>query len=61
MRYFALLLKLKDSWTFRGVPGFYSTRGAVDYTAVIFSAHLVAVKCEVFATTSTREVSKHGA
>ena len=39
--------------TFRGIPGFYSTSG---YTAVILSAHLVAVKCEVFTTTSTREV-----
>ena len=39
--------------TFRGIPGFYSTSG---YTAVIFSAHLVAVKCEVFTTTSTREI-----
>ena len=28
-----------------GIPGFYSTSG---YTAVIFSAHLVAVKCDVF-------------
>ena len=42
--------------TFRGIPGFYSTSGAVDYTAVIFSAHLVAVKWEVFTTTSTREI-----
>ena len=32
---------------FRGIPGFYSTSGAVDYTAVIFCAHLVAVKCKV--------------
>ena len=39
--------------TLRGVPGFYSIS---DYTAVILSAHLVAVKCEVFTTTSTREV-----
>ena len=29
---------------------------AVDYTAVIFRAHFVAVKCEVFTTTSTREI-----
>ena len=28
----------------------------MDYTAVIFCAHLVAVKCEVFTTTSTREI-----
>ena len=39
--------------TFRGIPGFYLTNG---YTAVIFSAHLVAVNCEVFTTTSTREI-----
>ena len=39
--------------TFRGIPGFYSTSG---YTAVILSVHLVAVKCEVFTTTSTREI-----
>ena len=39
--------------TFRGIPGFYSTSS---YTAVIFSAHLVAVKCEVFITTGTREI-----
>ena len=28
----------------------------MDYTAVIFCAHLIAVKCEVFTTTSTREI-----
>ena len=28
----------------RGIPGFCSTSGVVGYTAVIFSAHLVAVK-----------------
>ena len=39
---------------FRGIAGFYSILGAVDYTAVIFSAHLVAVDCEVF---TTREIS----
>ena len=39
--------------TFRGIPGFYSTSS---YAAVIFSAHLVAVKCEVFTTSSTREI-----
>ena len=38
---------------FRGIPGFYSTSG---YTAGIFSTHLVAVKCEVFTTTSTRKI-----
>ena len=32
---------------FRGIAGFYSILGAVDYTAVIFSAHLVAVECKV--------------
>ena len=42
--------------TFRGTPGFYSTNGVLDYTAVIFSAHLVAVKCEGFTTTSIREI-----
>jgi len=31
---------------FRGISGFYSISGAVD-TAVIFSVHLAAVKCEV--------------
>ena len=55
IRYFAFFTETK--WqTFRGIPGFYSTSGAVDYTAVIFCAHLVAVKCEVFTTTSTREI-----
>ena len=39
--------------TFGGILGFYSTSG---YTAVIFSAHLVAVKCEGFTTSSTREI-----
>ena len=50
LRYFALLLKPKDSYTFCGISGFYSTIG---YAAVIFSAHLVAMKCKVFTTTST--------
>ena len=55
IRYFALFTETK--WqTFHGIPGFYSTSGAVDYTAVIFFAHLVTVKCEVFTTTSTREI-----
>jgi len=40
LRYFALLLKLKDTETFRGISGFYSTSG---YTAVTVSAHLVVV------------------
>ena len=39
--------------TICGILGFYSTSG---YTAVIFSAHLVTVKCEVFTTTSTWEI-----
>ena len=30
--------------TFRGIPGFHSTS---DHTAVIFSAHIVAMKCDV--------------
>ena len=52
-----LCLFTETKWQmFRGIPGFYSTSGAVDYTAVIFCAHLVAVKCEVFTTTSTREI-----
>ena len=42
---------------FRRIPGFYSTSGAVDYTAVIFWAHLVAVKCEVFTTISITSIS----
>lgn len=36
----------KEGQTSRGISGFYSTSGAVN-TAVIFSVHLVAVKCEV--------------
>ena len=52
-----LCLFTETKWqTFRGIPGFYSTSGAVDYTAVIFCAHLVAMKCEVFTTTSTRGI-----
>ena len=52
-----LCLFTETKWqTFRGIPGFYSTNGAVDYTAVIFCAHLVAVKCQVFTATSTREI-----
>ena len=43
----------------RGIPGFYSTSGAVHYTAVIFSAHLVAVKWEIFITTNTKVVRKY--
>ena len=42
--------------TFRRIPGFYSTSGAVDYTAVIFCAHLVTVKCEFLTTTSIMEI-----
>ena len=44
LRYFALLLELKDR------------SGVVGYTVVIFSAHFVAVKCEVFTTSSTMEI-----
>ena len=47
---FCLVTKAEGQM-FRGIPGFYSTSGAV-----IFCAHLVAVKCEVFTTTSTREI-----
>jgi len=42
---------------FHGIPDFYLTSGAVDYMAVIVCAHLVAVKCGVFTTTSTRKYS----
>ena len=53
MAIFCLVTETKGQ-TFRGIPGFYSTSG---YTALIFfSAHLVAVKCEVFTITSTREM-----
>ena len=51
MQYFALT----KGQMFRGIPGVYWTSG---YTAVIFSAHLVAVKCEIFTTTSTREIQQ---
>ena len=44
LRYFALLLELKDR------------SGVVGYTVVIFSAHLVAVKWEFFTTSSTMEI-----
>ena len=44
---FCLVTETKGQ-TFRGIPGLFSTSGVVDYTAVIFSAHLVAVKCEFF-------------
>ena len=46
---FCLVTESKGQ-VFRGIAGFYSILGAVDYTAVIFSAHLVAVKCEIFTT-----------
>ena len=35
---FCLVTEIKGQ-TFRGILGFYSTSGVVDYTAVIFSAH----------------------
>ena len=52
---FCFFTKAKGQ-TFRGIFGFYSTSGAVDYTEVIFFAHLVAVKCEVFTTSSARDM-----
>ena len=52
---FCLVTETKGQM-FRGIPGFYSTSGVVDYTVVIFFAPLVAEKCEVFTTTSTREI-----
>ena len=52
LRYFALLLKLKD----RRSAEFLAFIRPVDYTGVIFSTHLFAEKCEVFSTTSTREI-----
>ena len=54
LRYFALLLKVSETkgQTFRGIV--YSTSGL--YTGVILSVHLVAVKREVFTTSSTREI-----
>ena len=45
MAIFCLVAETKGQ-KFRGIPGFYSTSAAVGYTAVIFSAHLVALKCE---------------
>ena len=52
-----LCLFTETKWQMlHGIPDFYLTSGAVDYMAVIFCAHLVAVKCEVFTTTSTREI-----
>ena len=42
-----------EGQTFRKIPGFYLTSG---YTAVIFAAHLVTMKCQVFTTTSTGEI-----
>ena len=55
--YFALLLKLKDRCSMEFLAfKFYLTSGAVDYMAVIFSTHLVAMKCVFFTTTSTREI-----
>ena len=46
LRYLFCLVAETKGPTFRGIPGFYSISGAVDYTAVIFFAHLVALKCE---------------
>ena len=54
----AIFCRVTETWeqTSRGIPGFYSTSGAVDYTAVVFSVHLVARKCEFFTTTNTMEI-----
>ena len=52
---FCLVTETKGQM-FRGIPGFYLTRGAVDYMTVILSAHLVARKCKVFTTTSIRKI-----
>ena len=41
---------------FHGIPGFYLTRGTVDDMTVILSTHLVARKCKVFTTASSREI-----
>ena len=50
--FFSFFFFSETKWqTFRGIPGFYSTSGAV-----IFCSHLVPVKCKVFTTTSTREI-----
>ena len=60
LRNTVLCLLTETKWqTFCGIPGFYSTSGAVDYMAVIFCALLVAVKCKVFITTSTREYIRY--
>ena len=52
---FCLVTETKEQ-TFWGIAGLYSTICAVDYTAVIFSTHLVTMKCKIFTTTSTREI-----
>ena len=60
LRNTVLCLFTETKWqTFCGIPGFYLTSGAVDYMAVIFCALLVAVKCKVFITTSTREYIRY--
>ena len=46
---FCLVTETKGH-SFRRISGFHSTSG---YIAVIFSTHLVTMKCEVFTTTST--------
>ena len=53
--YFALLLKTKGEPRRRNSSLLFD-QSCSGHTAVIFSAHLVAVKCEVFTTTSTREI-----
>ena len=41
--------------TFWRIPGFYLTSGVVDYMAVIFSTHLVAMKCKFFFLLATQQ------
>ena len=52
---FCLVTETKGQ-TFHWIPGFYSTSGVVNYTTVIFSAHLVALKCVECCFTSTETV-----
>ena len=50
-----LIFNKTKGQAFHGVPGSYSTSLAVDYTAVIFSAH-IPVKMRGFHSTSTRKI-----
>ena len=52
LRYFALLLKVKE----RRSAELLAFIRPVDYTAVIFFTYLVAVKCQVFTTTVTSSI-----